>query len=201
MIYLLTKVVLFIFLKLFFRFSVRGRHNLGVGPTVLVANHTSYLDPVVVGVASSRPVYFMAKEELFGVPFLGWYIKQLHAFPVKRENLDRKVLRTAIGHLKRNRAVLVFPEGRRNRGAELAEALNGAAFIAYKAGAKIVPVAIKGTSEVRPPGSRFVRFPKISVRFGEPIELAGSGDKKAIMSRATETMMREIGSMLEEAGA
>jgi len=200
MIYAVTNVVLTVLLKVFYRFSVIGRENLGTGPVVVVANHTSYLDPVVIGVAAPRAVYFMAKEELFNVPVLGWYIKQLHAFPVKRESVDRAMLRTALGHLKKNRAVLIFPEGTRSRD-DLGEALSGAAFIAHKAGVNIVPAAISGAGSVLPPGAKIPRFPRISVRFGAPIELRGPGDRKALIGQATERMMSEISSMLKKATA
>jgi 1-acyl-sn-glycerol-3-phosphate acyltransferase len=188
--------------KVFYRFSARGRENLTDGPTILVANHTSYLDPVAVALAAPWPIYFVAKEELFEIPVLGWYIKRLHAFPVKRGRADRNVLKTALAHLKRGRTVLIFPEGTRNREDGLSDGLPGAAFLAYKGGARIVPTAIYGAGEVMPAGSKRLRFPKIGVRFGEPIVMDGeAGDKKEVVGRTTERLMREINSMLEEVRA
>lgn len=196
MIYAVTKVVLAVLFKIFYRFSVKGRENLGRGPTILVANHTSYLDPIAAGLAVPWPIFFIAKEELFSIPILGWYIRKLHAFPIKRGAVDRQVMRTSLDHLKKSRTVLIFPEGMRHRDDGLAEGQPGAAFIAYKGGATIVPTAISGTDRVYPKGAKVPRFPKISVSFGAPIAPYDAEDKKEYMGRATETMMREIETML-----
>jgi 1-acyl-sn-glycerol-3-phosphate acyltransferase len=205
LIYTLTRVVCTIIFKTFFRFSVRGRENLKQGPTILVANHMSYMDPPVVGLAVPWPIHYMAKEELFEIPVLGGLIKRLNAFPVKRGSADRQVLKTTLGLLKRGQTVLIFPEGTRSRDGGLAEGMPGAAFMAYKAGARIVPTAIIGTDKVMVKGKKFPRFPKIQVRFGRPIEMgAGTGDsedKKEFINRTTEQLMLEINNMLQEVSA
>jgi len=196
MIYALTKVVSAILFALLYRFRVYGRELVPEGAMVLVSNHQSYLDPITVGLAMTRPVYFIAKEDLFRIPVFGWYIRQLNAFPIKRGAADRQVVKTALKHLRRGRPVLIFPEGSRQHNDGLADGFPGAAFIAYKAGVPLVPTAIKGTGDVRPPGARFPRFPRISVAFGEPITLDASIDKKRAINETTERLMSELDSLL-----
>lgn len=196
MIYGLTKIVSAIFFGIFYRFRVKGRGFVPEGAMVLVSNHQSYLDPVAVGLAMPRPVYFIAKEELFRIPVFGWFIRQLHAFPIKRGVADRQVMKTAIKHLRQGRPVLIFPEGTRHRDDGLAAGFPGAAFIAYKAGVPLVPTAIKGTGDVFPSGARLPRFPKISVAFGEPVTFDASVDKKQAIDETTQRLMDELKSLL-----
>ncbi len=201
MIYMLTKVVSAIIFTLFYRFQASGRELVPDGAIVLVSNHQSYLDPVAVGLAMPRPVYFIAKEELFRIPIFGWYIRKLHAFPINRGIADRQVMKTALKHLRQGRPVLIFPEGTRHRDDGLADGFPGAAFIAYKAGVPLVPTAIRGTGDVLPPGARFPRFPRISVAFGEPITVDASIDKKQALNETMERLMSELKSLLGEVKA
>ncbi len=201
MVYALTKIILFPLFKLFYRFRAEGQEHVPAGPVVLVANHQSYLDPIVVGLALSRQVYFVAKEELFQVPFFGWFIRQLHAFPLKRGGADRQALRTSLAHLKADRLVLIFPEGTRHRETGVSDGMPGAAFIAYKAGAPLVPTAIKNTEKVFPTGTRLPRFPRLSVSFGAPINLDKTRDKKVVIGEATDRLMGDIDDLLGEVSA
>lgn len=201
MIYALTKVVSAILFAILFRFRTSGRELVPDGAMVLVSNHQSYLDPVAVGLAMPRPVYFIAKEELFRIPVFGWYIRKLHAFPIKRGVADRQVMKTALKHLRQGRPVLIFPEGTRHRDDGLADGFPGAAFIAYKAGVPLVPTAIKGIGDVFPPGTRFPRFPRVSVAFGKPITVDPSIDKRQAIDETMERLMSELDSLLGEVTA
>ncbi len=198
MIYTITRIVTAPIFKLFYRLSVSGRDRLSDGPMLIVANHTSYLDPVIIGLAvPRRPVAFMAKEELFKVPMLGWYIRKLGAFPVKRNTADRQAIKSAVNILRRGEIVCVFPEGGRNR-ERLAEALPGAALLALKTKTPILPAAISGADQVWTGTSRRPRFPKIQVKFGRPFEIDAAQDKKTALTDATKKIMDDINNLLGE---
>lgn len=161
------------------------------GGVVLAGNHVSYLDPVVIPAGLWRRVSFMAKSELFAKPVLGWLMSMLYAFPVRRELADREAIATAGKRLEDGWAVGIFPEGTRVFGGEVA-GQEGAAFIALRAGAPLVPVGIDGTGRVRPRGVRTFRLPRITVVFGEPIDPASfpGGRKERVAAITAELMAR-----------
>jgi len=197
MFWTITKLILWPVFKVFYRFSTRGREHIPVdGPVLLVSNHASYMDPVVVGLASRRPVLFMAKEQLFEIFGLGWIIRRLNAFPVKRTAFDRRAVQTALTALESGKVVGIFPQGTRQKDGEF-DAYPGAALIAYKSGATIVPTAIRGTDKVMPDGTRLPRFPKITVSFGPPIKPDRVGEKKEVMAELTDQIVKELRAMLE----
>jgi len=173
------------------RWEVRGVENLSnVGGLVLVSNHTSYWDPVVVGCAFNRQVHFMAKSELFAIPLLGTAIRILGAFPVRRDKSDRNAIRTAVKLLEEGRVVGVFPEGTRSRTGELQKPHLGAAMLALKAGVPMLPVAVNGTRGL---------FGKVTVLVGRPVLKQGvSKITKADLENASDQVMKQIAGLLED---
>ncbi|NLN19757.1 MAG: 1-acyl-sn-glycerol-3-phosphate acyltransferase [Firmicutes bacterium] len=169
--YPLGRIVCTPVVRTYFRERVEGREHVPkTGPFVLAANHVSYIDPVVLGVACPRPIHFMAKAELFRIPVLGFLIRELGAFPVQRGAADRSAIRRALRILNDGGVVGVFPEGTRNRRGEVLNPQGGAALIALKAGVPVLPAAIWGTANIDGP----LHLPKpvrVGVRFGELIDL------------------------------
>ncbi|MBE0475751.1 MAG: 1-acyl-sn-glycerol-3-phosphate acyltransferase [Coriobacteriia bacterium] len=187
-------------LRPFFRIRWVGQGNVPrAGGVILAGNHVSYLDPIVIPAGLWRPVSFMAKAELFAIPVLGWLLRALHSFPVRRDTADRGAIAKASRRLEGGWAVGIFPEGTRVREGG-GQGQEGAAFLAMRTGAPIVPVGIDGTGGVRPPGVRSVRFPRISVAYGEPIEPgAFAGGSRERVSAMTAELMAGIGAALDEA--
>lgn len=144
--------VLRIFLRriLFFRLEVIGEENIpGEGPVVLASNHISNWDPIIIGAAiSKRRIYYMAKEELFKIPVLASIVRYLGAFPVKRGKGDRKALKWAFGILADNKLLGLFPEGTRSKTGELQPFQSGAAMLALKGKAQVIPTFIVGSKKV-----------------------------------------------------
>jgi 1-acyl-sn-glycerol-3-phosphate acyltransferase len=159
-----AKVVVNALARTFFRFRVvGGEHVPRTGGVIVAANHISNLDPPLLGIASPRPIAYMAKKELFAMPVLKQLLPPLHAFPVDRQAGGTAALRAALRLLKEGQAVGIFPEGGRNVTGTNAEKA-GAAFLAAASGLPVVPAAIVGTRTLRP-------FGRVSVIFGEPMHV------------------------------
>lgn len=175
MIYWLTWIIVSIARIFFFPLKVYGQKNIpSKGAFIFASNHRSHLDPVLIPLCCTRRISFLAKDSLFKNKLLGWYLKQLEAFPIKRATSDVGAIKEIIRRLKRNLPVLMFPEGTRVREGEKSEVHAGIGFIAVKSGLPVVPVYVRGTDKVFPPGSKkFKRYP-VSVRFGEPLSFIKS---------------------------
>jgi 1-acyl-sn-glycerol-3-phosphate acyltransferase len=153
------------------KFHLRGTSNVPrSGPLLLVSNHVGGVDPAIIGGWTPRPVWFMAKAELFQGAF-AWLMRAYHAFPVIRHSPDRTALRRAFDLLKQGSAVVLFPEGHRSDNARLLRAEPGAGFIARRSGAPLVPIAITGTQGVLGRHSMIPRRAEVAMTFGEPFQL------------------------------
>jgi len=150
-----------------FRFSGKGYVPLE-GPVLLVSNHQSNLDPVLVGVACPRQLKYLARQGLFFFPLNLW-IRSLGAVPIDRERGALGGIRMTLDLLKKQNAVLVFPEGSRTTNGKLDVMLPGFCLLARKSGATIVPVGIVGAYEALPRGAAYPRPHSIRLAFGPPI--------------------------------
>jgi 1-acyl-sn-glycerol-3-phosphate acyltransferase len=163
----LTRAILKPFLLIFFRMSRIGREHVPDGAVILASNHRSFLDPFVVGICLNRPVYFVAKKELFDRRLAGWFLNCLGAFPIKRGESDEESVETAKQILARGDALVIFPEGTRIREGSLGTAKRGVGRLALESGAPVVPVAVHGTERAR--RGWIVRPVKVKVRLGRPL--------------------------------
>jgi 1-acyl-sn-glycerol-3-phosphate acyltransferase len=167
--YAFLKPIAWALMRVLFRLEGRGTgHVPAQGPVLLVANHSSFLDPPLVGGVTPRQVTFMAKAELFQVPLLGTLIRHLNACPVRREGADASALRTALRVLQDGGVLLIFPEGTRGPEGTLREAKAGAGMLAVLSGAPVVPVHVKGSGRAWPRGQTLPRPAKVTVTFGRP---------------------------------
>lgn len=175
----------------FYRVKVVGRENFPKeGGVLICSNHISNLDPPVVGIASPRSLYFMAKEELFSVPVLKGILPKINAFPVKRGFSDRQALRTALNLLKDGKVVGLFPEGHRSKDGKLGEGFSGAGFFALRGGdAVVLPCAVIGP---------YKRFHPITVVFGKPIDMTPYRERRAKAEEVTAVIMSGIQQILDE---
>lgn len=189
MLYELLRPFAVAFMRLYFRLESRGREHVPRrGPVLLVANHSSALDPPLVGGACPRQLSFLAKAELFDIPVFGRLIRALNARPLRREGADAAALRTALRLLGEGAALLVFPEGTRGPEGTLREPKPGAAMLAVLSGVPVVPVFISGTGRALPRGARLPRPAKVKVTFGPPVAFArpvdGRREHYEVASRA-----------------
>lgn len=135
-----------LYLLLFTRFRVFRRGELPKEGGVLVcANHYSWMDAVAVAIVLSRPVHFMAKEELFRNPLLAWFFRGVHAYPVKRGAADRAAVKETLSLLERGEVVGIFPEGTRTKTGELGPGQPGIGLFSHRARVPILPIGIAGS--------------------------------------------------------
>ena len=172
------------------------------GPLLVVSNHLSNADPIILEAVFPRPLFFMGKAELFRVPLFRWILHRFGGFPVERGTPDRTALRHARAVLAQGIALGIYPEGIRSRTGALIKALPGAGLIALQSGVPVLPVAIFGTEFFPVNGERPPRRPKniprgVTVRFGTPFLIPERVDGARVTpEEATHLMMLRIANLL-----
>ena len=183
--YAFARVLLVTAVGLYGRFRVSGAANLPArGAAIVVANHPSDVDPILLGVALPRTLHFMADVVQFRRGFVGPVITRLAAFPVRKGSVDTQALREALGLLARGEVVTLFPEGDLVRQSNVSSFNRGVALLAARSGAPVVPAAIVGAERIWMGGR--IHRPFIEVRVGAPIEFDGLPHNAAAYSTMTE---------------
>jgi 1-acyl-sn-glycerol-3-phosphate acyltransferase len=174
--------------SLLFDLKVFGAEHVPLeGGVLLLSNHQSNLDPVLVAVRLGRPVTFLAKAQLFKPWGLRWLIRQLNAYPIKQGAGDIGAVRETIARLKAGHLLTVFPEGHRTEDGELLPLQSGFALVVRKVDVPIIPVAVHGSFRAWPKGQRMVRPTPIRVKYGPPIDVQGLSSQE-IVARAEQAI-------------
>ena len=180
--YRVARVLVTAFYRLLFRPEVIGAHHVPKqGGVILCSNHISNWDPPMIGFPLSRRVHFMAKAELFRIPGLNVLIRTLGAFPVKRGGVSKESIKYSIELLKQGNVIGIFPEGSRRNAGGMGK--KGAALLALKSGATVIPVSIVG--EYKP-------FRRMTLIYGEPVDLSEFDSGNGDLEGATEKIMETI---------
>ena len=137
------------------------------GSFILASNHISYLDPMALPMVCPRKLSFMVRDSLLEKPLLGWFLKSLGCFSVKRGSADVRAIRTVLDKLESGMPVLLFPQGSRHKDQQSVKA--GVGFLAVKSAKPVVPVFVKGTDRILPTKAKWPRHGVIDVYFGLPI--------------------------------
>lgn len=159
---------------------------------ILCANHISNLDPLLLGCGTNRQVHFMAKEELFKIPLLSYFIVQFGAFPVKRGAGDRSAIRTTLKILGEGKVIGIFPEGTRSKTGELGQGKPGVGLFALKSEAAVIPVAIIGPYRL---------FRPVTIVYGKPLDLSAMRAEKAgadTVKEVTDLIMSQIRNLIDQ---
>jgi 1-acyl-sn-glycerol-3-phosphate acyltransferase len=179
--------------KVLFDFEARGLEHVPLrGGVLAAANHSSYLDPPILGNATPRVMYYMARADLFRGKLSGTFIKIWGAFPIRRDMWSAGGLKEALKKLDEGKLVMYFPEGTRSYDGGLRRPMVGAGLLAYLAKAPVVPAYVEGTFKSFPRGAKFPRRAKITVCFGPPLDLkryrAAPPSKETYQAVAAEIM-------------
>lgn len=169
------RIILAVVLRVVYRLHVTGVERFPAsGGVLLLCNHQSFMDPVILGVAiKHRHFYAMARRSLFGNPLFGWLIRVINAIPVERGAADLKAMRLCVDLLQQGQGLLVFPEGMRTSDGATLPFKPGPMLLIRRAKPMVVPVAIQGAFEVWPRQRLLPRLRgRIAVACGEPIPAA-----------------------------
>lgn len=196
--YALGRSVLSPLARIVYRPRIEGRaHVPRSGPVIFASNHLSFIDSIVIPVAAPRPVHFLAKSSYFEKPASRWFFTAIGAIPVQRgagqAALDALDQQRAL--LEEGKAVALYPEGTRSLDGRLYKGRTGVAFLALQSGARVVPVGLIGTDKAMPVGAKAPsRKHRVTVRFGEPLDLAHHGPATSGRARrlATDEIMAAI---------
>jgi len=182
--------------KTFFNYRVIGAENMiEEGPCIIAANHCSYLDPPLVGVACKRAIHYLARKSLLDVPILGPILPDLNVIPVDQKNADRSALMGAIRVVKNGGAVLIFPEGTRSPDGELQPAQPGIGMIAAKTGAPVVPVKISGSFKAFPRGALWPRLTSVTISVGPAIRFDDDQNHRNLYCRKSDRILGAVGAL------
>jgi 1-acyl-sn-glycerol-3-phosphate acyltransferase len=198
--YRIAAVVVKPLMRTWFRIRLEGEGNIpAAGPVVLASNHRSNMDPVLLAAALTRPVAFMAKAELFRWP-LGWVLRWIGQFPVRRGGIDREALRRTDAILARGSVLGLFPEGTRGDGS-FSAVHPGLAYIVVRQRCPVLPVAIFGTERVRRRLGWLPFASPVRIVVGPPIDLPRSTGDRAARRAASQLLQQRLQAFLATATA
>jgi 1-acyl-sn-glycerol-3-phosphate acyltransferase len=181
-----------------FRVQVIGRPNVPeTGPFILSPIHRSNLDTPVIAAITRRRLRYMGKESLWRSRFGGWFFTTAGGFPVQRDSADRDALRAGREVLERGEPLVLFPEGTRQSGPVVQPLFQGAAYLACRTGAPIVPVGIGGSEAAMPKGSRMVRPRRMVLVVGAPLYPPPPGPSGRVPRRAVAEMTTELAEVIQ----
>jgi glycerol-3-phosphate dehydrogenase (NAD(P)+) len=180
LIYWPARLVIKTAILVYFRVRRLGREHVPDGGVILASNHRSFLDPFVIGCSVRRPIYFVAKRELFKNPLVGWFLNCMGAFPVRRGQSDEESVQTALELLDRGKAVVVFPEGTRIVSGSLGRPKRGVGRLALQSAAPVVPIAVTGSERARD-GWR-IKPVRVHVRLGAPLTFPRVADPSPFLA-------------------
>ena len=193
---LVSKLFVFPIYKFVFKGLLIGRENIPrEGSFIVVSNHGSLLDPPLLGHALDRNISFMAKAELFKIPFLGFVIKACGAYPVKRGIADKNTIKTACEKLSNNKSIGIFIDGTRQKNGRVNKPKQGAALLAFKNQKLLLPVALVNSHKLIRFKFCIPFFSKIVIKVGKPIQPPRSSLRNELNS-VTMNLQDEINNLI-----
>ncbi len=190
----------FALFRLYFRLKVSGvEHIPATGPVILVSNHTSLMDPPLLSSAVPRVLYFIMLHKHFYHRYFHWLFKRLPCIPVKRDSMaGTSALKLSLQVLQHHQILCIFPEGGISREHKARGFRTGAAVLALKTGAPVVPVGILGASAAFPLQARFPKPKPVAMNFGDPISVPeGDTRDKAFLQEIMTNIMTRVQALTE----
>jgi len=187
----------------YWRVTVQGPPVPASGAVVLAPVHRSFIDFFVVSEVTRRKLFYMTKEEMWSSHLLGRFLDSTGAIPVHREGADRQSVARSQAVLDQGQVLVLFPEGTRRSGDSVVDLHEGAAFLATRTGAPIVPVGIAGTSESQPLGTKLPRPVKVRIVLGEPLmppaRTEGGRTPRRVIRELNEQLRSELQRVYDQA--
>jgi 1-acyl-sn-glycerol-3-phosphate acyltransferase len=203
--YYTVRCIVTAFNRTWCRMSVHGREHVPRhGIFVLAPVHRSILDTPIASGLTWRHMRFMGADKYWKQPAFGRLLTALGGFPVSRGTADREALRRSIELLESGQPLVLFPEGERKSGPVVQPLFEGAAYVAVKAGAPIVPVGIAGSERAMPKGAKFIAPRKVRVEIGPPLHAVPGGspkEQRAAARELTERLRAEMQRLMDLAAA
>tara|TARA_B100000886_G_scaffold268634_1_gene192696 strand:- start:24 stop:644 length:621 start_codon:yes stop_codon:yes gene_type:complete len=193
---LVSKLFVFPIYKLLFKGQLMGKENIPrKDPFIMVSNHGSLLDPPLLGHAIGRNISFMAKADLFKIPFLGFVINACGAYPVKRGIVDKNTIKTACNKLSNNNCIGIFIDGTRQKNGRVNKPKQGAALLAFKNQKLLLPVAIVNSHRLIRFKYCIPLFSKIVIKVGKPL-LPPKSSSKDDLNSVTRYLQENINNLI-----
>ena len=193
---LVSKLFVFPIYKFVFKGTLIGRENIPrENSFIVVSNHGSLLDPPLLGHALDRNISFMAKAELFKIPFLGFVIKACGAYPVKRGIADKNTIKTACEKLSNNKSIGIFIDGTRQKNGRVNKPKQGAALLAFKNQKLLLPVALVNSHKLIRFKFCIPFFSKIVIKVGKPLQPPQTSSRSDLKS-VTIDLQNEINNLI-----
>jgi len=204
--YRISRIMFEIAMRILFHLHVVGKENIPFRPYIIVSNHSSLVDPPLVGMAFKRhDVSFLTKDELFNIPVIGAWTRNVECIPIKRGSASAKGLKEALKRVRDGKVIGIFPEGTRSLDGSLQEAKKGVGFLIRKAAVPVVPVYIKNSQKAFPVGKGVRIGTNIYVKIGKPLApdrfFKKTADGKTNYEEIANVVMREISALKEESEA
>lgn len=183
----------------YWRVEVTGAEQVpDHGPVILAPVHRSNIDFFVVAEVTPRKIFYMAKEEIWRSRHLGSLVGSLGAFPVNRNGADRLAMDRAQAVLERGDVLILFPEGTRRQGPVVQDILEGAAFLAARTGAPMVPIGVGGTDRVMPKGAKFPRPGRVRLAVGAPVLPPERSERGRVPRNKVHAMSEQLREALQQ---
>ena len=190
------QLLLRIVFTLWLRYRARGVEKIPAsGGGLVLVNHQSFLDPLLVGLPLSRPVSYLARDSLFRVPVIGWILRNTYVMPISREAASTSSIKAAVERMRHGFLVGIFPEGTRSTNGDVGPFKPGFVALVRRGQLPVYPVGIAGAHEAMPRGAVFLRPRRVTVVFGDPLtpeEIArysARGQESALVALARERII------------
>ena len=173
--------------------EVHGRFNIPTtGPVIIAPVHRSFIDFFIASEVTNRPIAFMAKDELWRYKLPAKFLEAFGAFPVNRSGVDRKALERAESILKSGGTLILFPEGTRRSGNTVGKLHEGAAFLAARTGAVIIPVGLSETEQIMPKGSKIPKRMPVKIAIGKPVRAPDTSSSKRVRKSELDKITADV---------